>query len=152
MQREGKSDGEREALIIVHLSDLDNYTWECGLHDGHNMAQALARAVDNYEGLLIATNQQKPLHPTYSGPREVVLQALRRRTLVVMIAHDERIDGWEKPLRQIEEKLREHAVSHVVLGGFEYRPGEPFPGCVLETKRLLEEQGFVCRVDEKLCG
>jgi hypothetical protein len=145
-----QSSPKPDALVIVHLSSLDSYTWHCGIGPATRLADALADELAAFGGLVVVLDQRWPL-TLQSGARLKVLDALRAHRRVTWFPHDEQADDWDASMSRLGALLRKRGVRCLVLGGLEAPPGVD-TGCVNEVKRQLDAHGFVCRVDRALCG
>lgn len=139
-----------EALLIVHLSSLDSFSWHNGKRAAAELADALIGKVRTFDGLIVVMHQPWPL-TVHTGPRLTVNAALAAASRVVWFAHDEERDDWTESMQRLGACMRGEQVTHVALGGFEASADEA-AGCVNEVRRQLEAQGFTCRVEPALCG
>ena len=86
-----------DALVIVHLSSLDSYTWHCGIGPATRLADALADELAAFGGLVVVLDQRWPL-TLQSGARLKVLNALRAHRRVTWFPHDEQADDWDESM------------------------------------------------------
>lgn len=141
----------KEALLIVHLSSLDSYTWECGMEKGDALADQLILALRTCTGPIVLTDQRWPLLGSTSRPRSRVLAWVRITSRVVWFAHDEESEGWERPMHQLGSLLRALNVTHLRIGGV-WATEHGLHGCVNQTMKQLTKQGFTCTMDPSICG
>ena len=141
----------KEALLIVHLSSLDSYVWECGIELSERLCDALIRTITMYPGPLVITDPGHALIGKESRPRASVLEWVRRRGQVTWFAHDEEADDWDEPMQRLGQLLRSLGITHVRIGGV-WATENGRHGCVNETLKYLAAQGFVCWMDADLCG
>jgi len=141
----------KEALLIVHLSSLDSFTWECGMEKGNALADQLILALRACTGPIVLIDPRWPLLGSTSRPRSRVLEWVSAASRVVRFAHDEQIEGWERPMNQLGHLLRDLDVTHLRIGGV-WATEHGVHGCVNETMKQLTKQGFTCSMDPSICG
>ncbi len=143
----------REALLVVHLSSLDSYTFEKGDAQGAWLAEEMESAIKAYPGLIVVTDQEWDLIGKCQ-PRMVVVEALQSRARVIRFHHDEDTDEWDEAMQRLGHLLRGHGITHLILGGVwaSADDAEDSEGCVNETCRQLEKQGFFCSINKTITG
>ena len=141
----------KEALLIVHLSSLDSYSWECGEEASVRLGGALQEAIAGYWGPIVITDPGHALIGRESRPRAEVLEHLQQRGQVVWFAHDEEAEDWDEPMQRLGQILSAMGITHPRIGGI-WATENGRHGCVNETMRHLLNQGFVCRMDAAICG
>ena len=141
----------QEALLIVHLSSLDSYVWECGEEAGARLCDTLQDAITMYPGPLVITDPGHALIGKESRPRASVLECVQRRGQVTWFAHDEETEGWDDPMQRLGQLLRSLDITHVRIGGV-WATENGRHGCVNETLKYLAAQGFICWMDADICG
>lgn len=138
-----------EALVIVHLSSLDNtMVNNQGGEGAAALGERLAQAVSTYRGSVVIIDQDwEPVPP----PRQQVYNAARDRRDVSYVHHDElEGDDWGEMIDEVVEILDETGATHVRLGGLWYNPVWD-DGCVINTAELLAPY-FDVMVDSMLVG
>lgn len=144
------SNAENEALILIHLSSLDGYTWECGGEAGEALASNLIAALPFYPGPIVVVDPQRRLIGKESAPRAQVLECLQGLPQAQWFPHDEITDGWDRPMERLRQSLLKQNITHLHIGGV-WATQNGARGCVNEAMRHLR-QHFACYLDRSLCG
>jgi hypothetical protein len=145
-----------KALLIVHLSSLDNYAEfshdELGSYDpAWRLARRLAKAIISFEGPVYIVDQMWSLLPEPSSePRAWLLQAIGDRKDIVWIEFDEQLADWDAFLPELLERLRRDGISQVRMGGVWHDPTLE-SGCVSYTWLYLRKH-LKATIDKKLVG
>ena len=141
---------KNEALILIHLSSLDSYTWECGGEAGNALASNFITALTFYSGPIVVVDPQHRLIGKESAPRAQVLECLHYLPQVQWFSHNEITDGWERPMEQLWQSLLKQSITHLHIGGV-WATRNGVRGCVNEAMRHFQ-QHFACHMDRSLCG
>jgi hypothetical protein len=138
------------ALVIVHLSSLDAFTWTVGADTGAALASSLVQAIKQHRGAIYVIDQKWPLRgAAEQRPRRAVLAALARRKHVTL-PFDEATASWDWFLPRLRGRLRRDGVTRVVLGGIWWtKHGRS--GCVNATHRYLRAD-FDVTLDTNIVG
>jgi hypothetical protein len=149
------NNGSLQALVIVHLSSLDAFTYEYGFANGAEVACQLTFAIQAHAGLVVVLDQGWPFNGETSDPRQLVLKTLEKHPQVIWFSHSEDtpvdFDPWDQPMQQLGNLLHDHGITSVILGGC-FASKDDTQGCVNATQKALEMQRFVCQIDEDLCA
>lgn len=141
----------KTALVIVHLSSLDTFTWIAGARAGTALGCRIANAIDAHEGPVVIVDQGWPLDARASEPRADVLEAVRsRRGKTVWISFDEDVEEWDPFLVSLRRQLASLGVTHTVVGGVWYDP-KLKTGCATAVYLDLRSH-FTAVVDPALVG
>ena len=138
-------------LLLVHLSSLDSYTDEKGQVQGKGLGMKMAQAISTYPGPVFVTDQGWEFIGKQCQPRKIVEEALQKHSCVVRIHHDEAIHEWDEAMQNLGDLIRSYGISHLAIGGI-WASSDNSEGCVNETRKLLEQQGFSCSLDETISG
>jgi hypothetical protein len=149
-----------KALLLVHLSSLDNYAEFS--HDvtqrydkAWHLAERLAKAIRTFQGPVYIVDQTWSLlaNPS-SEPRRWLLaeiqEAEARGQKVSWIEFDEQLEDWEVFLPNLLERLKRDGISEVRMGGVWHDPTLEY-GCVTYTWLYLKHH-LKATVDRKLVG
>lgn len=139
------------ALLIMDISSLDSYTDLKGASAGEELSFVLLDAILKHAGPVLLTDQEWEDMGRVSRPRMALEEGLKSRRDIVRFHFDEDIQDWEEAMRSLGKLLRDHRVTHVILGGLWATPDDSSGG-VNEAKRQLQQQGFACSIDFSLCG
>jgi hypothetical protein len=145
-----------EALIIVHLSSIENYLSFFGADAALELAACIKIGIITHPGPVLIMDQDDETSLSQAGKelRSFILDARHYHPeSFTLLHHDELQDAapWEEGMQPIIHQLREWGVKRVRLGGFwASRSGQS--GCVHETYRQLCYRGFSCMIVPRLCG
>lgn len=139
-----------KALVIVHLSSLDAFTFEAGETEGFSLAEDIAGAIIRHKGPVIIVDQGWPLQGDESVPRQRLLEDIQGVKGIIWIRFDEETQDWDPFLRKLRQQLRNLNVRKVTVGGVWYNPNLK-SGCATEVFVYLR-QFFEAKVDESLVG
>ena len=142
---------KQTALLIIDLSSLDSYTDLNGASAGEELSFVLLDAMLLHAGPVFLTDQEWEGAGRLSRPRRTLEEGLKARPDIVRVHFDEASQDWEEGMQELGGLLRDQRVDHVVLGGL-WATLNGSSGGVNEAMRLLEQQGFACRIDFSLCG
>lgn len=146
----------RRALLLVHLSSLDNYAEfskdTTGVYDqAWRLAERIAKAVREFRGPVFIVDQGwEFLGEKNDEPRRWLWEELEERPDAQWMQFDEDLHDWDKFLPKLLKKLRRAKVTEVVMGGVWYDPTEG-SGCVTATYIYLR-QYMKAKVDARLVG
>lgn len=146
----------RQALVVVHLSSLDSYTYtdyeaEGDYSKGEALGLNLTEAILNHEGPVYIVDQGWEPDRRESRPRAALLEQIVERDDIRWIHFDEADEEWDDFEREIVAALRKDRVTSVVVGGVWYDP-EQKEGCATETYFRLKKHFKNTRVDKDLVG
>lgn len=143
-----------EALVIMHLSSLDSFSWERGLKKGTELAQRMIHAIESVDRPLYIVDQSWTLDEdnSYQLPRVLVSNAASEYEDVNHVYFDEERHSWKKFLRTFLQRLEDNGITKVVLGGVWFNPNLK-TGCVTTLYNYLKKhfKGTV-RIDKRLVG
>lgn len=145
-----------KALLLVHLSSLDNYAEfskdETGVYDqAWRLAERIAKAAREFRGPLFIVDQNwEFLGEKNDEPRRWLWQELEGRPDAKWMEFDEDLQDWDKFLPKLLKKLQRAGVTEVVMGGVWHDPTEE-SGCVTTTWVYLR-QFMKAKVDPNLVG
>lgn len=149
-----------KALLLVHLSSLDNYAEFS--HDATRrydkawrLAERLAKAIRTFQGPVYIVDQMwSLLDEPSSEPRRWLLaeiqEAEARGQKVSWIEFDEQLEDWEVFLPNLLERLDRDGITSVRMGGVWHDPTLE-SGCVSYTYQYLIDH-LNATVDKKLVG
>lgn len=146
-----------KALLLVHLSSLDNYAEfskdATGVYDqAWQLAERIAKAIREFRGPVYIVDQNwSLLREKSSEPRKWLLEEIARtQPDALWIEFDEQLDDWDDFLPELAHKLVKDGVTEVVMGGVWHDPTLE-SGCVTATFLYLK-QFIKAKVDRKLVG
>jgi len=152
----GKFPGMK-ALILVHLSSLDNYAEfsfdATGVYDqAWRLAERIAKAAHEFAGPLYIVDQNwKFLGEKNDEPRQWLWNELEVRPDAVWIHFDEDYQDWKVFLPKFLKRLKKDKITQAVMGGVWHDPSLKV-GCVTTTYLYLKMNGIKARVDRALVG
>jgi hypothetical protein len=148
----------RLALVLVHLSSLDNYADfardEIGDTDfdiAYALAGNIAEAIEKHKGPIYIIDQNWYLMDDESKPREWLLAEIDViGRPITWIEFDEQDQPWKPFLEKLGKRLEKDGVTSVKLGGVFFEEGLR-TGCVtavyLHLRRLMP-----AKVDPEIVG
>lgn len=145
-----------KALVLVHLSSLDNYTDfskdATGVYDGAwRLAERIGKAAREFRGPVFIVDQNwEFLGEKIDEPRRWLWGELEDIPDVTWMEFDEQFDYWEAFLPKLLIKLQRAGVTEVVMGGVWHDPTLE-SGCVTRTYLFLKKY-MKAKVDKKLVG
>jgi len=147
----------KNALVIVHLSSLDSYTWQAGEDLGYELAATIGDAIREHPGPVYIIDQGWEYAGRQSKPRMEVLESVKRRSAtlppVSWIKYDEADPDdpdWPEFLAILTDRLRNDGVGKVEVGGIWYDPAFE-SGCATEVYLGLRKH-FPTTVNRDLVG
>ena len=149
-----------KALLLVHLSSLDNYaefSYDAtgSYKQAFELAQRIASAVRRFRGPVYIVDQNwSLLREPSSAPRRWLLEELQRDNRIkdnqTWIQFDEQDSDWDEFLPQLAHKLAKDGVTEVAMGGVWHDPTLE-SGCVTTTYLYLKDF-MKAKVDPRLVG
>lgn len=146
-----------KALILVHLSSLDNYAEfsfdVTGVYDqAWRLAERIAKAARAFKGPIYIVDQDWIfLGEKNDEPRRWLWEELKRRPDAVWFEFDEDHHDWDVFLPKFLKRLKKDKITQAVMGGVWHDPSLKI-GCVTKTYLYLNAYGIKAKVDKSLVG
>lgn len=146
-----------KALILVHLSSLDNYAEfsfdVTGVYDqAWRLAERIARAVDAFDGPIYIVDQNWIfLGEKNDEPRQWLWSELADPPRATWIHFDEDYQDWDVFLPQFLRRLKKDKITEAVMGGV-WHDASLKTGCVTHAYLYLKAHGIKAKVDKSLVG
>lgn len=134
----------RKALVIVHLSTIDSYSWTVGEEKATQLAERIIRTIRKHRGPVYIIDQ------FWDGPLRSQIVAAISDVPATWIEFDEDVGDWKRFLPSLKRRLTRDRVTSVVIGGVWFDP-KLKEGCATEVYLYLLST-IPTKVDKTIVG